>query len=260
MSYLSEKENSNVLSQTLVHDWKIKAIIFDCDGTLIDTEKVQYLAWVHAFQKQGHNLTKIQYAHWNFLSGLPKANVMIAELGTEILGHDCKQVLLKDMYDFCEAYYEKGWPPIKDTINFLHQIAKEKNKLGLQIGLASGNSKYNILRHLRCLGIEKYFDVIVSGHDDLGDYVDSDGKNKPKPYVYLEAAKQLKLDPKQCVAIEDSNVGVVSAVTAGCITVAVPNVFTTSHDLSRANLIINSFSGTSVDEFLQMLTNFSKAC
>ncbi len=236
----------------------VKAIIFDCDGTLIDTEEVVYEAWRYAFQRQGYELAKEEYQllmNEHLLAGLPTAGAVFAELGAELIGYNCAGELLSDMSVYCDISRAKGFPPIESTLNFLHQLAKEKEVLGLKIGLASGSRKHQILCHLRHLEIEDYFDVILSGYDDLDDYIDAEGTNKPKPYIYLHAAKMLGLAPEQCIAIEDSQTGVASAVGAGCITVAVPNAFTVQHDLSRAALKMESFNGVSPIAFLQMIVD-----
>lgn len=106
---------------------------------------------------------------------------------------------------------------------------------------------------MKHLGIEDLFDVILSGHDDLIDYSDPEGVNKPKPYIYLHAAKLLNVSPTECVVIEDSMTGIISSKTAGCITIAIPNRFTEMQDLSAATLRMESLSAISVEGFLQMV-------
>jgi beta-phosphoglucomutase-like phosphatase (HAD superfamily) len=98
-----------------------------------------------------------------------------------------------------------------------------------------------------------HFDLILSGHDDLKDYFDSEGTNKPKPYIYLHTAKLLGIAPSQCVVIEDSSSGVSAAVDAGCFTIAIPNAFTKQQDLSRVHLRIQSLDKMDIENFLQMV-------
>ena len=64
--------------------------------------------------------------------------------------------------------------------------------------------------------------------------MDLEGKNKPKPYIYLEAAQRLHVSPQHCLVFEDTEAGVMAASSAGMITIAVPNRFTSSQDFSRA--------------------------
>ena len=238
----------------------IKAVIFDCDGTLVDTESVLCEAWKFAFQQQGYNLTEREYweiIHQNAIAGHPLGRLIIAEVGCKILNKKCEEELLQDMENYIADVKTKnrGFPPVEATLNFLHDLAKLKEDLGIKIGLASGNSKKNILFHLKDFDVVSYFDVILSGSEDLSDYQDDEGTNKPKPYIYQQAAKLLGVLPSECVAIEDSGTGVYSAASAGCITIAIPNIGTTYHDFSRAHLKIESFSGIDVQNFFELIRN-----
>lgn len=236
----------------------VKAIIFDCDGTLVDNSNCYYLEWQYALRRQGYELTSDEFWHFmnkNALVGAPGADTSILKFCCKLLGRDCANELLNDKDKFSAELHAIGFPPIEATVNFLQQLVIEKEKFGFKLGLASGANKKAILSKLRHLGIEKCFDVIVSGDDDLYDYNDPEGRNKPKPYVYLHTAKLLGVLPEQCVAIEDSKVGVCSAVDAGCITVAVPNACTIHQDLSYAHLKITSFKGISPTDFLQMIAD-----
>lgn len=238
----------------------VKAVIFDCDGTLVDTESVLCDAWRLAFQRQGYDLTEEEYwafLHQNAIAGFPKANIIMSEWGCKILNRDCKVELLKDVKMHYEDVKAKGFPPVKATVNFLRDLAKLKTDLGIKIGLASGNTKKNILFHLKDLEIESYFDVILSGSEDLSDYHDGEGTNKPKPYIYQQAAKLLGVLPSECVAIEDSGTGVASAVGAGCITIAIPNIATAHHDFSRVHLKLESFSGIDIHHFFEVIRNIA---
>lgn len=234
-------------------DGTVKAIIFDCDGTLVDNSSGYFMEWQYALKKQGYELTENEF--WDFMNknslvGLPHAEAVLLSHYSSLLGKDCSQKLLEDKEIYSKKIHEKGFPPIEATVNFLKELHKEKESLSLKIGLASGGSIDHILQNLRKLKIEHLFDVIVSGADDLSEYQDFEGTNKPKPYVYLKAAKQLRIAPEDCVAIEDSNVGVTSAVQAKCFTVAIPNAFTLKEDLSAAHLKLISLKGVSPKAFL----------
>ncbi len=239
----------------------IKAIIFDCDGTLIDNGIGYFLDWQHALQCQGHELNVDEswdFINKNSLVGAPGADEIIVKYCCELVGHECAHEILKDKQTFSAKLHQTyEFPAIAPTVTFLHTLGKAKADLGLKIGLASANSKENILRVLKRLNIEQYFDVIVSA-DDLTEYRDPEGVNKPKPYVYLQAAKLLGLHPKQCVAIEDSRTGISSAVSAGCIAIAIPNAYTAQQDLSHAHLKMTSFIDVTPIDFLQTIANFNR--
>lgn len=236
----------------------IKAIIFDCDGTLIDSESGHFLAWQRTLQCQGYELHADEFwdfMHGNGLVGLPRADEMIVKYCCELLGRDCAAELLEDKKVFsAEIHHTYEFPVIEPTVNFLHALGKEKERLGLKIGLASGNTKENILRVLKRLKVDQYFDAVVSA-DDLTDFTDPEGTSKPKPYIYLHTSKLLGVEPEQCVAIEDSRTGIFSAVDAGCIAVAIPNTHTIYQDLSYAHLKVTSFAGVTPTDFLCLITD-----
>lgn len=230
----------------------IKAVIFDCDGTLVDSESTHYLGWQHALQKQGSDLTPDEYC---FFVG--KSAQTIAVLLAQRIGTDCSVELLRDKQAFCRTLQDAGLPPIEATVDFVRRLADEKSKSGLKLGVASAGKKEGILMHLRHLEIDRLFDAVISGVDDLDDYFDPEGTNKPKPYIYLHIAKALGVSPSECIVIEDSRSGVSAGVDAGCFTVAVPNLFTRQQDLSRAHVKIESFENVDAVLFLQMPGNIS---
>lgn len=226
----------------------VKAIIFDCDGTLVDSEEAHLSAWRRTLQNRGHDLTWEQS-----LLFTGKSAPVIAKLIAETTGCGCADEILAEKSAYYRELHEQGLPPIEATVDFLKRLAKEKERLGFKLGVASAAIKSELLSHLRQLGIEELFDVILSGHDDLKDYIDPEGVNKPKPYIYLHAMKKLGTFPAQCVVIEDSATGVSSGVSVGCFTIAVPNIYTCDQDLSGAHLRIESFANISVDRFFQMV-------
>jgi len=229
----------------------IKAIIFDCDGTLVDSDDAHYLAWRHALGNQGYELTT-EYYKSNF-AGV--AELTVSKMAYDLVGFDCSVEVLHDKNEYFYQLQLEGIAPIEATIEFLHHLAQEKERYGLKLAVASGGRKEDVLRSLKNLEIDHLFDVVLSGHDDLQEYDDPQGTNKPKPYIYLKAAKLLGVAPEECIAIEDSRTGVSAAVAAGCITIAVPNQYTLGQDLSDAHFKVESFSGLDVDDFFEEICN-----
>jgi len=236
------------MTDFLFSEQPIKAIIFDCDGTLVDSEGSHFFAWRQAVQNWGGDLTPEEYLSY---AGRPGAT--IARQLAEKIGKNSADELFAQKREYFLEYLHKGLPPIKDTVEFVHRLIKEKEKLDIKLAIASATVKPEIVKNLEYLGIKNAFDVVLSGHEDLNDYHDPEGVNKPKPYIYLHAAKLLGVSPAECIVIEDSMTGVVSGKTAGCITIAVPNVYTRNQDLSDAHLRIESFADISVDYFFQMI-------
>lgn len=224
----------------------MKAIIFDCDGTLVDSELVHYSAWAHALQKQGFGLAQEEYsAHVG--TSIDNTSLAFAKK----IGKNCIEELKNDKSSFFRAQLQKGIPPIHDTLQFLHKLIEAQKQFQYKLAVASGASKVDIMAYLRHLQIEEAFEVILSGKDDLHHYNDPEGVNKPKPYIYLEAAKLLGVHPSDCVAIEDSYTGVMASARAGCVTVAIPHAFSLNHDFSASHLQLPSLLSYTVDQFLR---------
>lgn len=226
----------------------IKAVIFDCDGTLVDSEYAHYLAFNLTLQEKGCYLSQEDYRQY-----VGKGDRVVSKLLAERIGIDCAdEIFQKKRTHYLKLCYS-GLPAIEPTINFLKNLAKEKKRLGIKIGVCSAAKKEEIMSHLWHLGIEELLDIILSGEEDLVDYSDPEGVNKPKPYIYLHAMKKLGVSPKQCIVIEDSNSGIRAGVSAGCFTIAIPNEYTRDHDLSQAHLRLETFDNVSIDQFFQMV-------
>jgi beta-phosphoglucomutase-like phosphatase (HAD superfamily) len=214
---------------------EIKAVIFDCDGILVDSEYLKFLALQEALASQHIEFSLEEY--------MP------------LVGHTSKYMLQKlreskkieisnKVIEFKKIRYkalqELGVPAIQPMVDFARYLSDNRLKLGFVLGLASSASKGEILVNLKQIGLENAFDLVISGIDDLDDYVDAEGKNKPKPYIYIEAAKRLNVPPECCLVFEDTKAGVDAAAGAGMIPIAVPNQYTLNHDFSKAFRVISS--------------------
>ena len=227
---------------------KIGAVIFDCDGTLVASEEAHMEAWEITLRNRGLEFTGERRDICVGQSDLDTARLLAEGIRTvraeEILAEKRRHYL---------GLSREGLPAIDGAVDFVWRLAKERQRLGLKMGVASAALKVEIESHLTNLGIRELFEVVLSGYDDLLEYSDPEGVNKPKPYIYLHAAKLLGVHPTKCIAIEDSYTGVTSAAAAGCITVAVPNHFTKHHDLSKAKVRIDTLADLTVERFLEMI-------
>lgn len=215
---------------------QIEAVIFDCDGVLVDTEYLKFLAWQEALAAENIAFTIEEYMP---LVGHSSKNILL------MLEKLKKMEISEEIIEVKNARYrvlqKQGVPPIEEMIAFAKYFAKEKKNLGIQLGLASSASTEEILQNLEQIGLEDAFDLIISGSDDLDSYVDHEGKNKPKPYIYMEAAKRLKVSPFKCLVFEDTTAGIEAATGAGMIAIAVPNQFTVGQDFSKATKVIQTY-------------------
>ena len=227
---------------------QIGAVIFDCDGTLVASEEAHMEAWRVILQRRG-----VEFTEERRCICVGQSDLDTAKLLAEGIRPGCAGEILAEKRTHYLGLSREGLPAIDGAVDFVWRLAKERKRLGLKMGVASAALKIEIESHLANLGIRDLFEVVLSGYDDLSEYNDPEGVNKPKPYVYLHAAKLLGVHPARCIAIEDSYTGVTSAAAAGCITVAVPNHFTKHHDLSCAKVQIDTLANLTVEHFLEMV-------
>lgn len=214
---------------------KVQAVIFDCDGVLVDTEYLKFLAWEKALLEKNIDFSLEEY--------MPLVGNSSALVLAGIEAQKNKKIPSNIIHRKEELYLleqKKGVPAIEPMVEFVKFLSLHRKELRIRLGLASAGRKEEILTNLRCIGLENVFDVVISGADDLGHYLDPEGTNKPKPYVYLEAAQQLGILPESCLVFEDTQAGVKAASTAGMTVFAVPNRFTLSHDFTSARQVIDS--------------------
>lgn len=203
----------------------IKAIIFDMDGVLIDTEGYKFLATKELIKKyKDAELTPGRFSKY--------VGMHINDIAIELQYEFHFEWNPDEFAEEREARYrsirdEKGIKVFSKTIQFLKAIDKKKYR----VGLASSSTKKDIEKVLTTLGIAKYFDVVMSCDDVIA--------SKPDPSIYLETAKRLGLKPRECLVIEDTRTGVMAGKQAGMNVVAIPNTWTQEQDFSMADQIVS---------------------
>jgi len=207
-----------------------KAIVFDFDGLILDTEGPVYRSWVEVYQAHGEELP---FERWIQIVGSTTLEFHPQHHLEERLGKPLPQeVLDRRVSRRTELVLaEKLLPGVVE-------LADEAASAGFKLGVASSSTNDWVRGHLARLGILDRFDCIRC-RDDVA-------HAKPEPDLYLAALDCLGVAANEAVAIEDSPNGIAAAKRAGLRCVAIPNAITRGLDLSHADLVVASLAGLSL--------------
>ena len=201
----------------------MKAVLFDMDGLMFDTERVFVLAWDYVGEKLG----------------LGKTGYMVMKtMGSNTEG--CNRIWREEFPDvdidamwgytreFLEDYYSRNTVTVKKGLYELLDYLKAQK---YALAVASSTKREKVEHHLQSANIRGYFDAVIGG-----DMVE---KSKPEPDIYLTAAAALGVSPEECYALEDSRNGLISAHRAGCRVIHVPDLW--QPDAVVKNFILGPF-------------------
>ncbi len=204
----------------------LKAVIFDFDGLIVESEGPLYRAWADLFVQYNQELALEKWA--KVIGTVDDHFDPLTEL-EQLLGEPLSQREgLRQQVEansLLELYSRGIQPGVVTTL----EHAKE---LGLKIGLASSSNRDWVESHLKRLEIIHYFDCIRTFSDV--------GSAKPDPQLYLSVLDYFSILPQEAIALEDSPNGIQAARQAGIFCIAVPNSLTLHLDLTQANLCLNS--------------------
>ena len=199
-------------------DSKVKAVIFDLDGTLTDTEKYYQTAWPKALEHFGYTMEKEKALELRSL-GRPFAPAKFKEW----YGEDFDYMKVREYRKgLVEEMISRTGIPLKPGAKEILTWLRENNIL---TSLATANDYERTERYLKKIGLFEYFDKIICAN-----MVE---QGKPAPDIYAYACKQLGLYPDRTFAVEDSPNGVTSAYRAGCKVIMIPDLTQPDEDLKK---------------------------
>lgn len=185
-----------------------KTVLFDMDGTLVDTERYFRVYWPKAMAEFGFKMSDEQALQMRSL-GRPFAPARLKEWFGDTIDYPAIRARRTEMM---EAVFAKEGLSLRPGAV---EILKELKERGIPASVVTASPVERTERYLTMTGIREYFSRIISATEVQ--------KGKPEPDVYLYACRQLGLAPGDCVAIEDSPNGVLSAYRAGCKVIMVPD-------------------------------------
>ena len=216
-----------------------KAIVFDFDGLIVDTEVPEYEAWLGIFRSYGVDLP---LSVWTpHIGGVNDGFDIYAHLA-ELTGRPIDRDKLRDRRraEFAELFkHAVPLPGVEDYI----AGARER---GMRIGIASSSTHPWVDPKLEQLGLSDTFDTVVCA-DDVG-------SSKPDPASYLKAISDLGVAPDEAFALEDSPTGVQGAKNAGLLCVAVPGTLTRDRSYDHADMQVESLADMPLDRLIEALS------
>ena len=188
---------------------EIKAVIFDMDGLLFDTEALYQKAWLAAGERMGIPITAEVAFETVGHANSDSEKIFQAHYGPAFTMEGAKP----HVYAWLTEYIEEHGLPMKAGAS---EAVRCFHKKGFPLGLGSSNQYDVIKTFLELENLLPYFSVIVAA--DMVEHV------KPAPDIFLRAARELGVSPSQCLVFEDSPVGVEAADAAGCVVAMVPDL------------------------------------
>ena len=198
----------------------LKAILWDNDGVLVDTERLYFEATARILSEVGFELTKEAFVLTSLTEG--QSLFSLADVGPE--EHDELRDRRNALYASLFAKRDFTLPGARETIEALVE------RVRMMIVTSSRRDHFEIIH--RSTGLLSYFEGVV----DNEDYAQS----KPHPDPYLKGLGRLGLDADSCIAVEDSARGMTSAIRAGLRCVVVPNKLTKDADFSGAHCVVDN--------------------
>ena len=175
---------------------EIQAILFDCDGTLVDTMNVHREVWHQIFARYGFAITDPWWDEWANVALLPFVRAVIPDASVEL----ADELNAEGIELFLEALHRIE--PLEHVI----QVARDYHG-SVPMAVVTGGYRDVVVPTLDAAGITELFDLIITA-DDVA-------RSKPAPDLYLLAMRRLAVDPAACLAYEDSEIGMASARDAG---------------------------------------------
>ena len=214
----------------------VRALLFDFDGLIVDTESTSLASWQWLYAQHGQELT---LDRWSAAIGTLGGFDPLAHLES-LVGSP----LERDALDARRLEHELMLVEAEQLRPGIAEYLSEAEKLGLRKAIVSSASRRWIDRHLRRLERLYGWDAIVTADGDHA-------RAKPHPTLYLEALEQVSVAPDEAVAFEDSPNGIRAARAAGIYCVAVPNAVTAALGLDEADLVLDSLASLPLTKLLE---------
>lgn len=187
------------IDEWIVHK-DVQLLIFDCDGTLMDTLSLHYQAWSESFAELGYSFISESEFVFNY-AGVSGGEMVAAVIKKLNYGIEPSDILIKKKRLFMDKYIKQ----VKPIINTLRIVEKYHGRLKMVV--ASGGAKPAVIEMLKLNNLLTYFEQVIAIEDVK--------RGKPSPEIFLMAAASQQISPEKCLVFEDHHAGFLAAQKAG---------------------------------------------
>ncbi len=222
----------------------IRAIIFDFDGLILDTETPEYQSWQEIYQSHG---CEMPLSLWTTMIGKGHDDITFdpyAYLETEL-----KRPIDRDLVRAARRARMMDIITKQPVLPGIVDYLTDAKHLGLKIGLASSSGGEWVKGHLTRLGLVEHFECIRNADDVV--------RTKPDPELYIAVLKAMDIQPQEAIAFEDSANGAWAAKRAGLFCVAVPNPMTSGLNFDHVDYRLNSLADMNLSDLIQQISERS---
>jgi HAD superfamily hydrolase (TIGR01509 family) len=214
----------------------VRALLLDFDGTMVDTESVDWRSWEEVFEQHGVEVPRERFLlRIGTLNGPDELDELDALLETPVD---------RDAVQAARRARERELIADEPLRPGVERLLEEAAELGLKVAIVSSSTRGWVQSHLERLAVEHHVALVHCADGDRD-------RCKPSPVLYLEALERLGVRAGEAIALEDSTNGVAAAKAAGVFTVAFPNPVTSGSDLSAADLVVQSLEDVPLRSLLE---------
>ena len=214
-------------------------VLFDLDGVIIDSEKLQYRAYQQVLEPLGVRITPDEYGR-EWIGNGRGAEYAVATYGLSLQPDELRGLRTEVYFDL-----------LRREVALMPGVVAALQRLSphFPLAVATNSNRRDTTFVLDHLSVREYFTAVVTR--------EMYEAAKPAPDAFLAAAAHIGVPPLHCVVLEDAYKGVIAAAEAGCPCVAIPHDFTRANDFSRASIIVDDLDAVTV-ELIDELTSAKK--
>lgn len=201
-----------------------KAVLFDHDGTLVDSEHIHFQLWNQVLEPYHVQLSVEQFiAHYTGVPALTNGADLVQRFGLPLSA----AALAQRKYEVTQAYLQTAAYPLMPGVR---EAMAQLKAQGLRFAMVTAARRVAAEATVRAHGLAAEFATVVTADDVTN--------SKPDPECYRLALQRMGLLPQEAVAFEDTAHGMAAALGAGLACVAIPTPMSASHDFSRATVVL----------------------